>query len=129
MRLALLMLALVGACSTATLNRCDPPVQYAPDPKCDQLDDVPCGKDCCNSSRGSACNPVSGRCESSGPLPDWYSPVPVGHSRDGGARDACGIASELSIALTSCEWVWDDAGVRWCHADHPPLHRLDSGRD
>lgn len=61
---------LLAGCSS--INKCDPPVNYTPDPECNQLYDQACGKPdggaivCRHQDRGMQCNLAGGYCE---PLP------------------------------------------------------------
>jgi hypothetical protein len=69
---------LVLACNQATIDKLDPPVQYAPDPRCDQLDDEKCGHECCNESRNTTCNAFRGKCEGYVDIPPCTAPLGCG---------------------------------------------------
>jgi hypothetical protein len=85
MRWRVLLFVLLSGCA-GSLNRCDPPTVYAPDPRCDQYLDTVCwppdgGRPaCCNRSKGSDCNASSGACETFIETPDPLNAVKRGDS-------------------------------------------------
>lgn len=74
----------------------DKPIQYTPDPKCDQLYDQVCSSStdagivCCHTDRSESCNVWSEKCETNIVVPTCNDPtcMRTRYPSDSGPRDA-----------------------------------------